>query len=253
MSLILLNIHLKYSPKYSYHLILSCFAMAALSGNSSNRNKIGIASGCEVVCKIIQYHMNDKRIIEGVTYAIEKLQIGVYENTTKLGLSGANLLIIQALKTHIENPNIVLKIFRAFLCLSVDTENRNILGKNGCPIFIEAMNRHISNLNIIVTGCQFVVALVISIAFNREQLTKSGIDNTIKSILTQYFRELNRVPEDLLKSVSMAIYSLVNGSPQNKTKFASCKEILNETLTNDINNLTKDTIAKVKEAITLIT
>ena len=227
----------------------SCLAVAALSGNNNNRNKLGVASVCDVLCKIMQLNMNDKCVIEGVCLAIENLQIGVYENTTKLGLAGVNLLICDALKNHISSGNVVEKIFKAMIRLNVDVENRNILGRNVCKVFVEALNIHVLNSNIVIAGCQVVISMIISCSANREQLAINNIGNCLNVIINDYYT--NNRNQDILLFSSMAIYSLLNGSPNNRQKFSGIKEVLSKVL-NEVKDISPDTIGKVKEAIKIL-
>ena len=227
--------------------ICSCSAIASLCGNKNNRFKFGTASACDVLCKVMKVHIKDTEVTEHASKAMEKLQIDLFENTTKLGISGANYLIAEALKIHFEtSPTVVEKIFSAIICLCSDVENRNVLGKVIVEIFIQAMKMYSSNTNISELGCQVIPLLNLSISYNRDQLSAFGVGDVLKVLVNDCTKNFNL---NMVNYASIAIFTLLNGSPQNRSKYAGISDDLSKILQQNSASLSPEVVKNINDAI----
>lgn len=198
-----------------------CKAIGDIAIDDTNRDMLGVAGACEVVPRACLNHISLSSVAEQACYAINQLQISKFENTSKLGISGANETVAEAMKRHPQNPMVAGFGFKAICLLAKDPENRKVLGNIASEAMAAALRQHVQNAGIAQVGCAAISQSVVENAHNREMLGRFGACEGVRAAIQAHSGDMGVVFYG-----SMAVYSLANGSPQNAQRFTGLQALL---------------------------
>jgi hypothetical protein len=168
-----------------------CRAVYQLSEDSNNRNKIGLAGGCEAVttalakhaggdlmATVLQWGTGSEAVAEWGCAAIHKLAAQHPEHPQKLAVSGACEVVVRALQKHFMNDAAALSACRAIVTLSREIPAaKEIMGNIGaCSTLVKVLQQHIGNNSVIEWAC---LSIDILSAVHDENTIRLGILYTI--------------------------------------------------------------------------
>eukprot|EP00053_Salpingoeca_punica_P010950 m.97818 g.97818 ORF g.97818 m.97818 type:complete len:511 (+) comp15544_c0_seq2:111-1643(+) len=123
--------------------------------------------------------------------------------------------ILQTLKLHSSNPNVVQACFSLLKAMSGNDDVKDAVNRmNGFPVVIGLMNDHIKNPSVAEQGCATLAALALRKPANCTQMVAEGVPALLSKVLA-----VHAAKPKIAHQVCMAIRNLVARTPELRDAF----------------------------------
>ena len=155
--------------------------------NSAGAGLFGHHGICEIIINTMKNLQYDQKLAENLCGSISNLSLDDIDNRNRFMMGRIDVLLIVCIRRYNHSLGAVMMGLGAIRNLAIDGTNRVKLGQTGaCEIVIDMMRKYTSQLEIVRTGIQAMIHLIVEVLANKIKMKTLGAIPLLELAIQQH-------------------------------------------------------------------